>query len=177
MIQQQISEIAGDLFLTKGYEQTTFDDIAEKVGLSRRTIFRYFPTKEAIVIAKFGFATQKVFDVFFENYDAHHDIHGALRESLQLFVPESDAVSTIAQFEKLIFETESLMGLYLVKVHELEERIIDHLTPPNNIKLQLTIYAGFNALILAQHAWQKDSSLNFETLLFDRLTIVAKQFT
>ncbi|MCB9555789.1 MAG: TetR family transcriptional regulator [Deltaproteobacteria bacterium] len=36
------------LFTEKGYELTSIDDIARAAGVSRRTFFRYFPTKESI---------------------------------------------------------------------------------------------------------------------------------
>ncbi|WP_281290367.1 TetR/AcrR family transcriptional regulator [Pseudonocardia cypriaca] len=34
------------LFRTRGYEETTVDDIAAAAGVGRRTFFRYFPSKE-----------------------------------------------------------------------------------------------------------------------------------
>lgn len=37
------------LFQRKGFENTTVDEIALAAGVSRRTFFRYFPTKEAVV--------------------------------------------------------------------------------------------------------------------------------
>jgi AcrR family transcriptional regulator len=46
----EIAEVAMDLFLEKGFEATTFDDIAAAVGISRRSLFRYFGTKEDIVL-------------------------------------------------------------------------------------------------------------------------------
>src|SRR5690348_8789544 len=38
------------LFGRKGYEQTTVDDIAHAAAMSPRTFFRYFPTKEDVVL-------------------------------------------------------------------------------------------------------------------------------
>ena len=38
------------LFADKGYEQTTIDDIAHASAMSPRTFFRYFPTKEDVVL-------------------------------------------------------------------------------------------------------------------------------
>src|SRR5512132_348167 len=38
------------LFEEKGYAQTTVDEIADRAAISPRTFFRYFPTKEDVVI-------------------------------------------------------------------------------------------------------------------------------
>jgi AcrR family transcriptional regulator len=45
---------AQDLFHRKGYEATTIDEIAEAAVVSRRTFFRYFPTKEDLVFPQQG---------------------------------------------------------------------------------------------------------------------------
>ena len=45
----EIERAALDLFLENGYEATTVDHIAEAAGISGRTFFRYFPTKEAVL--------------------------------------------------------------------------------------------------------------------------------
>lgn len=37
------------LFETTGYAHTTMSDIAERVGVSRRTLFNYFPCKESLL--------------------------------------------------------------------------------------------------------------------------------
>ncbi|MHA5047710.1 TetR family transcriptional regulator [Streptomyces sp. SD15] len=40
---------AFQLFLERGYEQTTVDDIVAVAGVGRRSFFRYFPSKEDVV--------------------------------------------------------------------------------------------------------------------------------
>jgi AcrR family transcriptional regulator len=40
---------AFQLFLERGYEQTTVDDIVALAGVGRRSFFRYFPSKEGVV--------------------------------------------------------------------------------------------------------------------------------
>ena len=42
-------EAAYRLFTERGYEATTMDDVADAAGVSRRTAFRYFPTKDQLV--------------------------------------------------------------------------------------------------------------------------------
>lgn len=46
---QAIQEHALRLFLAKGYDATTVEEIASAAGVSHMTFFRYFPTKEAVV--------------------------------------------------------------------------------------------------------------------------------
>jgi mycofactocin system transcriptional regulator len=49
----EIERTALDLFATHGFDDTTVDDIAEAAGISRRTFFRYFPSKNDVVWGDF----------------------------------------------------------------------------------------------------------------------------
>jgi AcrR family transcriptional regulator len=46
---RSIQEHALRLFLDKGYDATTVEEIAAAAGVSHMTFFRYFPTKQAVV--------------------------------------------------------------------------------------------------------------------------------
>lgn len=48
---QRITDSALRLFASNGYEATTLDAIAEAAGISRRTFFYYFDSKEEILAA------------------------------------------------------------------------------------------------------------------------------
>ena len=50
-IREQLMDVAMKFFTEKGFEQTTIDDIVSEAGVSRRTFFRYFETKEDVAIA------------------------------------------------------------------------------------------------------------------------------
>jgi mycofactocin system transcriptional regulator len=50
----QIAEVALELFGERGFEETTLDDIALAVGVSRRTILRYYESKNDIVWGTFS---------------------------------------------------------------------------------------------------------------------------
>ena len=45
----QITSNATDLFLTKGFKSVTMDDLASSMGMSKKTIYTYFKTKNDLV--------------------------------------------------------------------------------------------------------------------------------
>lgn len=47
-IRDRIIAIAGELFNRQGFENTTMDQIAAKAVVARKTLYNYFPFKEAI---------------------------------------------------------------------------------------------------------------------------------
>jgi TetR/AcrR family transcriptional regulator, regulator of mycofactocin system len=49
----ELERVALRLFLEEGFEQTTVDHIATELGVARRTVFRYFPSKNDIVWGDF----------------------------------------------------------------------------------------------------------------------------
>jgi AcrR family transcriptional regulator len=49
-VRAQIADTAMALFVAHGFEQTTVDQIAAAVGISTRSVFRYFATKEDMVV-------------------------------------------------------------------------------------------------------------------------------
>jgi AcrR family transcriptional regulator len=46
---QQISDVATVLFVVRGFNQVKVTEIAEIVGVSEKTVYNYFPTKESLV--------------------------------------------------------------------------------------------------------------------------------
>lgn len=47
---QRIAEVAQRLFMAQGYDATTLDAIAAEAGISRRTFFSYFKSKDEIIV-------------------------------------------------------------------------------------------------------------------------------
>lgn len=44
----ELSDLGIELFSSRGFEETSVDDIADAAGIARRTFFRYFPSKNAV---------------------------------------------------------------------------------------------------------------------------------
>jgi AcrR family transcriptional regulator len=49
LVQDEVAGIAVGLFLDRGYDAVSVEDIAAAAGMSERSFFRYFPTKEAVL--------------------------------------------------------------------------------------------------------------------------------
>ena len=57
---EQIAHAALQLFADRGFEATTVEDIAGALGVSRRTVFRYFPSKNDMVWGDFDQVLQRL---------------------------------------------------------------------------------------------------------------------
>lgn len=51
LVREQLIDIAAGLFDSKGYIQTSFNDIARAIGLGRSAVYHYFRNKEEILAA------------------------------------------------------------------------------------------------------------------------------
>ncbi|MFZ5595916.1 MAG: TetR/AcrR family transcriptional regulator [Bacillota bacterium] len=67
---KKIYDIAIDLFLNKGFDNVTIDDICKKAGVSKGAFYNYFKSKDQIVIEEFGKVDQ-YFEKSFKNIPAN----------------------------------------------------------------------------------------------------------
>lgn len=119
---REIHEVALDLFERNGFEATTVDEVAAAAGVSSRTFFRYFPTKEdCVLFDRFGF--DQAIDDHLATLDADTltlaDIEGAYRELLEGFGDRSDDVSAhFMRVQKLVLATPCLSRVVLGRYAE-----------------------------------------------------------
>ena len=59
---ESVEATALALFAARGFEQTTVEDIAAELGVGRRTVFRYFPSKNDIVWGEFDRVLERLRD-------------------------------------------------------------------------------------------------------------------
>ena len=50
LMRQQLSDTATRMFLDRGFDAVRVSEVAEACGVSEKTVFNYFPTKESLVL-------------------------------------------------------------------------------------------------------------------------------
>ncbi|MDT0300796.1 TetR/AcrR family transcriptional regulator [Streptomonospora wellingtoniae] len=80
-----VVEVAVRLFTEAGYEATTMDDIAAATGMSRRSLFRRFGSKEDILFAE------------------HDDLFETVERFLEA-APDDDPVATVRSAARMVFQ-------------------------------------------------------------------------
>jgi AcrR family transcriptional regulator len=116
----RLQEEALRLFDEHGYDATTIEQIAEAAGVSPSTFYRYFPTKEDVVV-------QDEYDPLivnvFENQSADDAPLDALREVLRvLFAEFTDAdIERVRRRVRMIFAVPALRAKQVQQTTATEE--------------------------------------------------------
>jgi AcrR family transcriptional regulator len=78
--ERSLRDAALKLFASQGYDTTTIEEVADKAGVSARTFFRYFPTKESVLYLHERLWFQSLTESFFDQPRSLSDIE-ALKET------------------------------------------------------------------------------------------------
>lgn len=101
-LEYQIIETAKQLFIEKGFVETSMSDIAAKVGINRPTLHYYFRTKDRMFQAVFGSIVMSLLP--------------KVQEIIQQELPFIDRVSLILdKYITLFTETLTCQSLYAGK--------------------------------------------------------------
>lgn len=82
---QLIIEKAAHLFNQKGYAGTSMQDIMAATGLTKGGIYGHFESKEEIVLAAFGYATDYLVKLISDKLAAHTTASGKLQALLSFY--------------------------------------------------------------------------------------------
>jgi AcrR family transcriptional regulator len=128
----EITSVAMRLFLEQGFEQTTIDQIAATAAISRRSFFRYFGTKEDIVLG--DLASQGI--LVRDNLEAIPlpvTPWEALREAFRRVDGLTQQPDIMLKIAKMMYETPSLRARSIEKHLQWQELLVP------NIRLRLGI--------------------------------------
>jgi len=60
LMRQQLSDTATGMFMERGFDGVRVSEIAEACGVSEKTVFNYFPTKEALILDRWQATTESL---------------------------------------------------------------------------------------------------------------------
>lgn len=170
--------VAVDLFLTRGYAETTVDEIAAVAGMSKRSFFRYFASKEAVVLGGLEAMGQGL-AARLDQLPVEMPAWPALRASLDFLVEQWDIEPEggLARL-RLLHTTPALTAYYLEQVSRWPDVLIPHLAgrrlpgngtsnvSPADPSSHALIGAALACLHAAETAWlAEDGSVQFSALL------------
>jgi AcrR family transcriptional regulator len=114
-MRELISNTATEMFLARGFDDVRVTEVAERCGVSEKTVYNYFPTKESLVLDREEDMVLAIRTALGPGAPAHSPTQAALEllkldlEDLGADWPEgSDAGFTFPRFAQMIEETPSL---------------------------------------------------------------------
>ncbi|GAA4563497.1 hypothetical protein GCM10023193_32750 [Planotetraspora kaengkrachanensis] len=121
-------DAALELFLTRGYEATTIDQIAARVDVSPRTFFRYFSSKEDVALS----APADSQDIFLAALAARPETESpytALSQAMRTMVAtlrgkEPEDAARFMKARQLVEETPALLAGQMRLLMENEQRLV-----------------------------------------------------
>ncbi|MER7400922.1 TetR family transcriptional regulator [Streptomyces sp. NPDC000070] len=120
---------AMELFATRGYEETTVDDIAAAVDVSQRTFFRYFAGKEEAAFYVPRLAETQVVEAVRARPPGEAPLEALRRAVLESWDTISETIEEIVPVElhmrvyRVIESTPALLAAHLRRAAELEEEL------------------------------------------------------
>ena len=150
-----LSNVAIDLFAARGFGEVSVDDVAQAAGIARRTLFRYYPSKNALP---------------WGDFDAHLEHMRDLLADLDPGVPVRDALRTALLAFNTFDEAETAR-------HRRRMRVI--LETAELQAYSMTMYAGWRAVVaafVARRLGAKASDLVPQTVAWTMLGVALSAY-
>jgi len=122
----EIEAAAFDLFQARGYEATTVELIAVAAGVSTRTFFRYFPTKEDVVFGNHAASVARLRAALAEGDAGEPPLRRVRRAVLAVQNPGGNRGVEIAR-ARLVAEVPAVRARFSSLVEDFEEAVSDAL--------------------------------------------------
>lgn len=180
-VRAEIAETAFELFTERGFDETTVDEVAAAAGLSRRSFFRYFASKEDAVLGVLN-AVGDAIAAELATRPADEPPWTSLRRALDVLVTTyaGDREVALARF-RLIYQTPALRTTHLDKqdrwLGSLAEALAARLgvDPEQDPGPQLLAAAALVALDVASRRWlASEGRADLATLLDESFAVLAR---
>lgn len=162
----EIRRAATELFLERGFDEVTVDDVAAVAGVSARTLFRYFPTKEDLVLDGIREQVGSLLRGMDER-DWSSDPLGTLFDAIIAVATDESYGLSADSPAAIIATSDSLVTAALGIQHELRDLLIERLArhtgrSETDVDLRLTVYAAIGAMSTAIDTWPTSDAAGFD---------------
>ncbi|APE34900.1 hypothetical protein BOX37_14150 [Nocardia mangyaensis] len=160
-MRDEVSEVAFRLFSEQGFDKTTVEQIAAEAGLSRTTFFRYFGTKEEVVLGKMSEFGPRIAAALAAR-PAEERCWQALRRSFDVITePTADEPQPFLNLMRLLNDACALMtrqwektqGWHSLLVPEIARRLCDDSESTGDLRAHALVGAAISCLDAATDAW------------------------
>ena len=158
LVRDELADAAMKLFAFRGFEETTIDQITEAVGVSRRTFFRYYRSKEDVIVEFIG-SLGSALRATLAARPAGEPPSVALRDAIGLFVDKYDEEQEKSlRIARLTVRTPALLGRYLERRAQWHDDLAAELGArygheAGDIRLRLAAGLALEALDAAVITW------------------------
>lgn len=119
---------AFELFALQGYDETTVEQIADQVGISKRTFFRYFANKEDLVLGNLDH-TATLLELAIGERPPTEDTWVSLRRSFDFFVEATtEEPERVCDNLRIMNTSPALKATQLGKLQLWQAAIVPELT-------------------------------------------------
>ncbi|MDR7126446.1 helix-turn-helix domain-containing protein [Pseudotabrizicola sp. 4114] len=121
-----VARHAADLFWQNGVEKTSGDAIAAAAGLSKRTVWRYFRSKEACIEPLFRITGLRFIELL-QNWPDHQSIETYLHDSLGSMLKSDQDIRdgiAVARLISRITSEPAIRSAYLMASAEAEDDLV-----------------------------------------------------
>jgi AcrR family transcriptional regulator len=157
---KRIANAGLNLFVTNGYEATTLESIAEAAGISRRTFFYYFKSKEEILLAWQGGLATAIRAAILEQSTRQSPLEAVRNALLGLTARYQSDQSII--IDRLMRSNEALQARNQSKYVQQEQVVFEALCelwpqPKRRNALRLVAMMSIGAMRLAIDSWSQEN--------------------
>lgn len=174
----ELSTLAIDLFTEAGFDETSVDDVAAAAGIARRTLFRYFPSKNSIPWGDFDGHLEKMRH-WLAATPAGLPLGEGLRRALIAFneVPEVEHEHHRRRMQ-LLLEVPALQAHSMLMYHEWRQIIAAHTAhrlglEPHEHLPQSIAWQLLGVSLAAYEQWLADPSSDLLALLNEGCEVLA----
>jgi AcrR family transcriptional regulator len=172
VVRSMLARTALDLFVTRGYNATTIEDVAGAAGVSRRTLFNYFRNKEDLALSGLDEEGEMIAARLAER-PVEEDCWVSLRTAFRALDDIEITPERRLELSKLLFENESLRAGHAEKQARWEDLLAPMIEPrlpesdSRSLQARAITAAAIGCLRLASVEWMRSGGQHDWAHLYD----------